>query len=227
MKKIESLKIKKSSALLTAAAAAVFAFAGVNGTNVVKADATNPAATVVNDGRTATVVAHYQDEAGNKIADDQTIAGHTQVSYGTMRKAIPGYTLKDWQGPTEGYFEDTPKEVIYIYTKDNGSNETNVTDNSGQIQNPIENPIEKPGTSSDQKDPSKDKKDPVASTDTAKKDENKSDNVNTTTKDPAAKPAVLPQTGSDKTNSLKMLLAGVSAVAVSLLGMVAVFKKRI
>lgn len=223
MKKIESLKIKKSSALLTAAAAAVFAFAGVNGTNVVKADATIPAATVVNDGRTATVVAHYQDEAGNKIADDQTIAGHTQVSYGTMRKAIPGYTLKDWQGPTEGYFEDTPKEVIYIYTKDNGSNETNVTDNSGQIQNPIE----KPGTSSDQKDPSKDKKDPAASTDTAKKDENKSDNVNTTTKDPAAKPAVLPQTGSDKTNSLKMLLAGVSAVAVSLLGMVAAFKKRI
>ena len=223
MKKIESLKIKKSAALLTAAAAAVFAFAGVNGTNVVKADATNPAATVVNDGRTATVVAHYQDEAGNKIADDQTIAGHTQVSYGTMRKAIPGYTLKDWQGPTEGYFEDTPKEVIYIYTKDNGSNETNVTDNSGQIQNPIE----KPGTSSDQKDPSKDKKDPAASTDTAKKDENKSDNVNTTTKDPAAKPAVLPQTGSDKTNSLKMLLAGISVVAVSFLGMVVAFKKRI
>ena len=214
MKKIESLKIKKSSALLTAAAVAVFAFAGVNGTNVVKADATNPTATVVNDGRTATVVAHYQDEAGNKIADDQTIAGHTQVSYGTMRKAIPGYTLKDWQGPTEGYFEDTPKEVIYIYTKDNGSNETNVTDNSGQIQNP--------GTSSDQKDPSKDKKDPAASTDTAKKDENKSDNVNT-----AAKSAVLPQTGSDKTNSLATLLAGVSAVAVSFLGMVVAFKKRI
>ncbi|TXK46076.1 MucBP domain-containing protein, partial [Lactococcus sp. dk322] len=41
----------------------------------------------------ASVIAHYQDESGNKIADDEIKSGNVGDSYTTTQKAITGYTF--------------------------------------------------------------------------------------------------------------------------------------
>ncbi|WP_125767160.1 MucBP domain-containing protein [Lapidilactobacillus wuchangensis] len=67
----------------------------------------------------ADVTVNYQDEAGNKVADSETLSGNIGDSYTTEQKTVPGYTFKEVkQSRMAGIFTDTAQTVTYVYTKD-------------------------------------------------------------------------------------------------------------
>lgn len=67
----------------------------------------------------ADVTVNYQDEAGNKVADSETLSGNIGDNYTTVQKNVPGYTFKEIrQARMAGIFTDTPQTVTYVYTKD-------------------------------------------------------------------------------------------------------------
>lgn len=230
MKRTHIANKKIKALLITGISFAALTFGYANTSNVVKADTSTNEPTGYYG--TSTVIAHYQDENGNKLAEDQVIEGRAGVGYGTMRKAVDGYTLKDWQGPTEGYFQDQPVEAAYIYTK--ATTETN------NEQTPIANNGEQTGTDNNQPEA------PASDKQNAKKPSaNKQNNTNATGKtnkqtqtsasateqgkanvaDPNSK-AQLPQTGFAKNSSLSMILAGAATLLISFLGMVGIQRKQ-
>lgn len=206
MKKL-SVNAKAKSLLFTGFSAAVLAFGGVSASSVVQAADVPGEGTT--DGRVSSIIVHYQDEAGNKIAEDQVFEGHVNIGYGSIRKAIKGYTLKDWQGPTEGFFSDQPQTVTYIYSKGNEPAANEAPTNSSQTERP---------NNQGSKENSTNKKKPVASVSTTDK------------KDPVVDPsntaATLPQTGTNEYASLNMMFAGIAALVVSFLGMVGLRRKQ-
>ncbi|MCH4057938.1 MAG: MucBP domain-containing protein [Lactobacillaceae bacterium] len=67
----------------------------------------------------ADVTVNYQDEAGNKVDDSETLSGNIGDSYTTKQKAITGYQFKQVTGAqTTGLFTATAQTVTYIYSKD-------------------------------------------------------------------------------------------------------------
>lgn len=69
----------------------------------------------------ASVIAHYQDGDGNKIAPDETFNGNIGDTYTTEQKVITDYTFKEMKAdsaPASGKFTTEGQEVTYIYTKD-------------------------------------------------------------------------------------------------------------
>ncbi|MBK0084590.1 MucBP domain-containing protein, partial [Lactococcus sp. S64] len=65
-----------------------------------------------------TVIAHYVDDEGNKIADDVTQSGDLDTPWSTEQKNITGYTFKEVQGDTTGSYTANDQTVTYVYTKD-------------------------------------------------------------------------------------------------------------
>lgn len=227
MKRTQIANKKIKALLVTGISFAALTFGYANTSNVVKADTTTTAATTL--GRSI-VIAHYQDENGNKLAEDQVIDGRTGVGYGTMRKAIDGYTLKDWQGPTEGYFQDQPtEEVTYIYSKGNVAvnNEQTPVANNGEQTGADNNQPEAPaGDSQNAEKPGDNKQNNTGKTDKqAQVASSKTEQGKTNVADPNSK-AQLPQTGSAKNASLGMILSGATALLISFLGMVGIQKKQ-
>lgn len=63
----------------------------------------------------AKVIAHYVDQDGNKIADDEIINGYVDDAYKTIQKLIEGYEIDKVEGNTEGIMTIKDIEVTYIY----------------------------------------------------------------------------------------------------------------
>mgnify|MGYP004650239257 FL=1 len=63
----------------------------------------------------AKVIAHYVDQDGNKIADDEIINGYVDDTYKTIQKLIEGYEFDKVEGNTEGIMTIKDIEVTYIY----------------------------------------------------------------------------------------------------------------
>jgi hypothetical protein len=63
------------------------------------------------------VTVHYQDTAGNKIADDTVISGFVDDLFTTSAKKITDYTFKEVKGKATGKLTTSAQSVIYIYTK--------------------------------------------------------------------------------------------------------------
>ncbi|WP_424350087.1 MucBP domain-containing protein (plasmid) [Latilactobacillus sp. 5-91] len=68
--------------------------------------------------KAADVTVKYQDEAGNKLADNVVKSGNIGDQYTTEQKAIKGYTFKEVKGNPNGTFSDKAQTVTYVYTKD-------------------------------------------------------------------------------------------------------------
>lgn len=63
------------------------------------------------------VTVHYQDESGNKIADDVVLEGNIDDTYTSVEQNITGYTLKEIKGDPSGKFTEDAQTVSYIYTE--------------------------------------------------------------------------------------------------------------
>lgn len=63
------------------------------------------------------VTVKYQDTEGNTIAPDVVSSGNVGDSYTSEQLTIDGYTFKEVLGNPNGTFMDTPKTVIYVYSK--------------------------------------------------------------------------------------------------------------
>jgi hypothetical protein len=88
------------------------------------------------------VTAHYVDEQGNPLADDDIQSGDLETAWTTKQKEIPGYQLKKVQGISTGTFTADDQYVYYIYTEDQyivptepllPSNPNNAEENSHNI----------------------------------------------------------------------------------------------
>lgn len=64
---------------------------------------------------TGTVVFHYQDEEGNKLAEDKTIVDDIGNSYNEKPIDLNGYLYVRTQGNATGVIEDQTQEVLFIY----------------------------------------------------------------------------------------------------------------
>ncbi|MFS7261591.1 MucBP domain-containing protein [Carnobacterium divergens] len=64
---------------------------------------------------TGTVVFHYQDEEGNKLAEDKTIVDDIGKSYTEKPIDLNGYLYLRTQGNATGVIEDQTQEVLFIY----------------------------------------------------------------------------------------------------------------
>ncbi|EOL43452.1 hypothetical protein I580_00531 [Enterococcus caccae ATCC BAA-1240] len=63
------------------------------------------------------VIVHYQDQNGQKIAENTIINGNIGDSYKTEQIDIDGYTFNSVTGDTSGILSDVQKSVIYTYEK--------------------------------------------------------------------------------------------------------------
>ena len=63
----------------------------------------------------AKVIAHYVDQDGNRIADDEIINGYVDDAYKTIQKLIEGYEFDKLEGNPEGIMTIKDIEVTYIY----------------------------------------------------------------------------------------------------------------
>lgn len=228
MKRTHITNKKIKALLVTGISFAALTFGCAHTANMVKADTATTETTSYSDR--STVVAHYQDENGNKLAEDQVIDGHIGVGYGTMRKAIDGFTLKDWQGPTEGYFENQPvEEVTYIYTKGNvevNNEQDPVVNNGEQTGTDNKQPEAPAGDKQNAQKPGDDKQNNTGKTDKQTQvAANATQPGKSNVEDPNSK-AQLPQTGSAKNASLSMILAGAAALLISFLGMFGIQRKQ-
>ncbi|WP_278955677.1 MucBP domain-containing protein, partial [Lactobacillus apis] len=67
------------------------------------------------------VIVHYQDEAGNTIADDETLSGKLDTNYTAKPKDITDYELVKIPDNVKGQFSNAPQEVTFVYTKKAGA----------------------------------------------------------------------------------------------------------
>ncbi|MGX7417899.1 MucBP domain-containing protein [Carnobacterium gallinarum] len=87
----------------------------------------------VKDTQKGTVIASYQDEAGNSIAEDVQLIGNSGDAYTTQQKIIAGYTFKEVIGNASGTFTPAVQTVTYVYVKDaqKGTVTVNYQDEAG------------------------------------------------------------------------------------------------
>ena len=67
------------------------------------------------------VIVHYQDEAGNTIAADETLSGKLDTNYTAKPKDITDYELVKIPDNVKGQFSNAPQEVTFVYTKKAGA----------------------------------------------------------------------------------------------------------
>ncbi|AWN32935.1 MULTISPECIES: BspA family leucine-rich repeat surface protein [Lactobacillus] len=176
-----------------------------------------------NNGKTpvkaADVTVHYEDENGNQIAPKVILSGNVGDGYQTEIKTISGYTLKARPNNATGFFTSQPQDVVYVYTK-----------NDQSAKEPGKEPGQEPSdndnshNSSGNSKPNKNKKGPHKTNKKATKESKSTSKPNEGRRQSgkstgaSKKTRTLAQTGSDWKSQIGMLLLGISALVLSLLG---------
>ena len=72
------------------------------------------------------VTIKYQDENGNKLADNLNLSGQGKMGLEIpdQQLTFPGYTYKELQTRAIGIFTDQPQTIIYVYTRNAGQTVT-------------------------------------------------------------------------------------------------------
>ena len=191
----------------------------------------NNGSNTVNTGTTVTspaaiapaVTVHYQDEYGNTIAPDRVVQGRIGDGYTTGAETVSGYALKTRPDNATGFFNNNPQSVTYVYSKSAGNTtDTTPADNTTTAENePTPIPTHKTKKSKavkhhqtankglKERHQAKRQTKLAAASGKLNKATNDSQKVtqgNTT----------LPQTGTEKRNSLAMLALGSLALATAL-----------
>ncbi|WP_260487388.1 MucBP domain-containing protein, partial [Listeria marthii] len=65
----------------------------------------------------ANITVKYEDESGNKVAEDSILAGNVGEEYNSSAKEILGYTLTEMPTNAQGEFSVEEQTVTYIYSK--------------------------------------------------------------------------------------------------------------
>lgn len=170
------------------------------------------------------VTAHYQDEDGNKIADDEIYSGFVGDGYISQEKVIDGYTIKEVRGNRVGFFSPNGQTVTFIYSKDNV---TKPSDNNNLDDNEPEKTPTKPEKPN--KENNKNEKNNHRKNESSKLNNQNMPNgqvVNNTSAHTTNNSASLPQTSSDQKYQVGVLLAGVTLILASLAGAVGIRKKQ-
>ena len=76
--------------------------------------------------RETTITAHYQDEKGNKLADDETYTGTYGTPYEAKVKEIPGYVLTAMPKNAKGLIGENVDDIMFIYQKPTNNGKTPV-----------------------------------------------------------------------------------------------------
>ena len=176
-----------------------------------------------NNGKTpvkaADVTVHYEDENGNQIAPNVILSGNVGDGYQTETKTISGYTLKTRPNNATGFFTSQPQDVVYVYTK-----------NDQSAKEPGKEPGQEPSdndnshNSSGNSKPNKNKKETHKTNKKATKESKSTSKPNNAREQlgkstgASKKTRTLAQTGSDRKSQIGMLLLGISALVLSLLG---------
>ena len=172
-----------------------------------------------NNGKTpvkaADVTVHYEDENGNQIAPNVILSGNVGDGYQTETKTISGYTLKTRPNNATGFFTSQPQDVVYVYTKNDQSakepeQEPSDNDNSHNSSGNAKPNKNKKDSHKTNKKVTKEKKS------TGKPNEGRRQSGKST--GASKKTRTLAQTGSDWKSQIGMLLLGISALVLSLLG---------
>ena len=190
----------------------------------------NNGSNTVNTGTTATspaaiapaVTVHYQDEYGNTIAPDRVIQGRIGDGYTTGAETVSGYTLKTRPDNATGFFSNNPQSVTYVYSKSAGNTTATVpADNTASAENePTPIPTHKTKKSKAVKHHQTANKG-LRERHQAKRQTRltaTSGKLNKAANDPqkVTQDNTLPQTGTEKRNSLAMLALGSLALATAL-----------
>ena len=80
--------------------------------------------------RQATITAHYQDENGKKLADDESFTGTYSTNY-EFKKDFTGYTLIATQGKVSGTIGKDLDDVTFVYKKDDSGSNGSGSNSSG------------------------------------------------------------------------------------------------
>ncbi|MCT6891807.1 MAG: MucBP domain-containing protein, partial [Lactobacillus sp.] len=176
-----------------------------------------------NNGKTpvkaADITVHYEDENGNQIAPNVILSGNVGDGYQTETKTISGYTLKTRPNNATGFFTSQPQDVVYVYTK-----------NDQSAKEPGKEPGQEPSdndnshNSNGNAKPNKNKKDSHKTNKKATKESKSTSKPNEGREQlgkstgASKKTRTLAQTGSDRKSQIGMLLLGISALVLSLLG---------
>ncbi|WP_294879354.1 BspA family leucine-rich repeat surface protein [uncultured Lactobacillus sp.] len=80
--------------------------------------------------RQATITAHYQDENGKKLADDESFTGTYSTNY-EFKKDFTGYTLIATQGKVSGTIGKDLDDVTFVYKKDDSGSNSSGSNGSG------------------------------------------------------------------------------------------------
>ena len=191
----------------------------------------NNGSNTVNTGTTATspaaiapaVTVHYQDEYGNTIAPDRVIQGRIGDGYTTGAETVSGYALKTRPDNATGFFNNNPQSVTYVYSKSAGNTTATIpSDNTASAENePTPIPTHKTKKSKAVK------RHQTANKGLKERHQAKrqirltaaSGKLNKAANDPQKVTqgnTTLPQTGTEKRNSLAMLALGSLALATAL-----------
>ena len=190
----------------------------------------NNGSNTVNTGTTVTspaaiapaVTVHYQDEYGNTIAPDRVVQGRIGDGYTTGAETVSGYSLKTRPDNATGFFNNNPQSVTYVYSKSAGNTtDTTPADNTTTAENePTPIPTHKTKKSKAVKHHQTANKG-LKERHQAKRQTKlaaASGKLNSTANDPqkVTQGNTLPQTGTEKRNSLAMLALGSLALATAL-----------
>ena len=190
----------------------------------------NNGSNTVNTGTTVTspaaiapaVTVHYQDEYGNTIAPDRVVQGRIGDGYTTGAETVSGYALKTRPDNATGFFNNNPQSVTYVYSKSAGNTTATIpSDNTASAENePTPIPTHKTKKSKAVK------RHQTANKGLKERHQAKrqtkltatSGKLNNTANDPqkGRQDNTLPQTGTEKRNSLAMLALGSLALATAL-----------
>ena len=190
----------------------------------------NNGSNTVNTGTTVTspaaiapaVTVHYQDEYGNTIAPDRVVQGRIGDGYTTGAETVSGYALKTRPDNATGFFNNNPQSVTYVYSKSAGNTTATVpADNTASAENePTPIPTHKTKKSKAVKHHQTANKG-LRERHQAKRQTRltaTSGKLNKAANDPqkVTQDNTLPQTGTEKRNSLAMLALGSLALATAL-----------
>ena len=76
--------------------------------------------------RETTITAHYQDEKGKTLADDETYTGTYGTPYEAKVKEIPGYVLTAMPKNAKGLIGENVDDIMFIYQKPTNNGKTPV-----------------------------------------------------------------------------------------------------
>ena len=76
--------------------------------------------------RETTITAHYQDEKGKTLADDETFTGTYGTPYEAKVKEIPGYVLTAMPKNAKGLIGENVDDIMFIYQKPTNNGKTPV-----------------------------------------------------------------------------------------------------